>query len=288
MENLRSVTCSGPHPVTGQLPGPRLRRGSLGPGHLLYHDPGHWVPAGFGVGRSITTARAYPEFHVDRATWQIFTVALERAVVEEVRAPGWPVVVDDRFYCHGAAALVSVELEIPAVTLGTTSINSHVPLEGHLQCRVAFQLVEGTFLKKMRSQKIFNLGRLYIFGLKWENQNPEAHLVPHDSTIYRIRVYVFSPWHVHLAAYWAKIDQYAAIEKDFDLAFLSETCWTPAASTTHSGRRDGVHANTIFARFCRAQCSQFLVEFQSAMSEKERPRLASISKKYKQTERWYQ
>ena len=126
---------------------PRLRRGSLGPGHLLYHDPGHWVPAGVGAAQSFTNARAYPEFHVVRATWQVLTVALERAVVEELRVPGGPVVVDDRFYCHGAAALVSVELEIPAVTLGTSSINSHVPLEGHLQCRVAFQLVEGTFLK---------------------------------------------------------------------------------------------------------------------------------------------
>ena len=97
MEILRSVTCSRPRPMTGQFPPPRLTRGSLGPGHLLYHDPGHWVPAGVGVALGYPTARAYPEFHVDRATWQVLTVALKRTVVVEVRAPGWPGVEDDRF-----------------------------------------------------------------------------------------------------------------------------------------------------------------------------------------------
>ena len=120
---------------------------SLGPGHLLYHYPGHWPIIGVGVALSITTARAYPEFHVDHAAWQVLTVALERTVVVEVRVSGWPVVQYDTFYCHGAAALVSVELEIPAVTVGTTSTHSHDSLEGHLQCRVVFELVEGTFLK---------------------------------------------------------------------------------------------------------------------------------------------
>ena len=120
---------------------------SLGPGHLLHHDPGHWVPARVSVALSVSNTWSYPEFHGDRATCKVLTVALKRAVVKKIWVPGWPVVIDHSFYCHGSAALVSIELEIPAITSGVSN-DAHDSLEGHLQCCVVLQFVEGTILNQ--------------------------------------------------------------------------------------------------------------------------------------------
>ena len=125
----------------------------LGPGHLLHHDPGHWVPARVSVTLSHAATWSYPEFHGDRATCKVLTVALKRAVVKKIWVPGWPVVVDHSFYCHGSAALVSIELEIPAITF-VVSNHSYVSLEGHLQCCVVLQFVEGAILNKETKMKV--------------------------------------------------------------------------------------------------------------------------------------
>ena len=125
----------------------------LGPWHLLHHDPGHWVPARVSVALSVSNTWSYPEFHGNRATCKVLTVALKRAVVKKIWVPGWPVVIDHSFYCHGSAALVSIELEIPAITFGVSN-HSYVSLEGHLQCCVVLQFVEGAILNQETKMKV--------------------------------------------------------------------------------------------------------------------------------------
>ena len=146
---------------------------SLGPGHLLYHDPGHWVPARVSVTLSLSGTRSYPEFHGDRATCKVLTVALKRAVVKKIWVPGWPVVINHSFYCHGSAALVSIELEIPAITL-VVSNDPHISLEGHLQCCVVLQFVEGAILNQETKMKVTVV--LFIEGFSYCVAHIESQL----------------------------------------------------------------------------------------------------------------
>ena len=74
----------------------------------------------------------------------------------KIWVPGWPVVINHSFYCHGSAALVSIELEIPAITF-VVSNHSYVSLEGHLQCCVVLQFVEGAILNQETKMKVTDI-----------------------------------------------------------------------------------------------------------------------------------
>ena len=82
------------------------------------------------------------------ATWQVLTVAHERAVAMEIWVlAGWPVIVDHSVYGHRSGTFASIELEVPA-TAGLVPVRAHVTRVGHLQRSTRLTLPEVTYLKE--------------------------------------------------------------------------------------------------------------------------------------------
>ena len=63
-----------------------------------------------------------------------------------------PVIVNTSLNRHWSTAFVSIELEIPPITL-SIAINPHVTLERDFERCVRFQLVKSTVLRKKNKQK---------------------------------------------------------------------------------------------------------------------------------------
>ena len=78
----------------------------------------------------------------------VFTVPLKWPMMQQSRVvPRWPVVVNSSLNRHWSTALISIELEIPPVTLSTTSIDPHVSMEWDSERWVRLQFVKRTILE---------------------------------------------------------------------------------------------------------------------------------------------
>ena len=65
----------------------------------------------------------------------------------QIIVPRWPVVVNNSLNRHWSIAFVSIELEIPAITL-TITYDPHDSLEWDFERSIRLQLVKNTVLKK--------------------------------------------------------------------------------------------------------------------------------------------
>ena len=92
----------------------------LGPRYFFYHYPGHWIPTSVSITQGDATALSYPQFHSNRSLWNVFTVPLKWPMTMQTRVPRWPVVINNSLNRHWSTAFVSIELEIPPVTLNIT------------------------------------------------------------------------------------------------------------------------------------------------------------------------
>ena len=125
----------------------------LGPRHFFNHYPGHRIPPSVSITQRYTTTLSYPQFHSDRPLWVVFTVPLKWPMMMQIRVPRWPVVVNSSLNRHWSIAFVSIELEIPAITLRTSTLDPHDSLEWDFERSIRLQLVKSTVLKKKRKEK---------------------------------------------------------------------------------------------------------------------------------------
>ena len=66
---------------------------------------------------------------------------------EQSGVPGGPVVANDSINRRWSTTFVIIELEIPTVTLHTTTIDSHRSLKRDLECCIREQLVKRAILE---------------------------------------------------------------------------------------------------------------------------------------------
>ena len=123
----------------------------LGPRHFFNHYPGHRIPPCVSITQRYTTTLSYPQFHSDRPLWDVFTVPLKWPMMIQIRVPRWPVVVNNTLNRHWSIAFVSIELEIPPITL--TTYDPHDSLEWDFERSIRLQLVKSTVLKKKKKRK---------------------------------------------------------------------------------------------------------------------------------------
>ena len=121
----------------------------LGPRYFFYHYPGHWIQTRVSITQDVATALSYPQFHSNRSLWNVFTVPLKWPMMIQIMVPRWPVVVNSGVNRHWSTAFVSIELEIPPITL-MIAINPHVTLEWGFKHCIRFQLVKNTVLGKKK------------------------------------------------------------------------------------------------------------------------------------------
>ena len=123
------------------------RLSGLGPRYFFNHYPRYWIPPSVSITQSVATTLSYPQFHSNSALWDVFIVSLKWPMMQQIRVPRWPVVVNNSVNRHRSTAFISIELEIPAITLRTSTFDPHVSLEWDSERWIRLQFVKCTVLE---------------------------------------------------------------------------------------------------------------------------------------------